>query len=88
MDPVTISGCVALATGSFKAIKGAVSAGRDLSDIAGQLNQWGKACSDLQNFNGEKMTLPSGKRRSQVATRSQLFYFGIMSVNSRKCARA
>ena len=30
MDPVTISGCVALATGCVKSIKATISAGRDL----------------------------------------------------------
>jgi len=62
LDPVTISGCVALATGSFKAIKGAVSAGRDLSDIAGQLNQWGKACSDFSMLQQREENPPFWKK--------------------------
>ena len=62
MDPVTISGCVALATGSFKAIKGAVSAGKDLSDIAGQLNQWGKACSDFAMLQQREENPPFWKK--------------------------
>ena len=62
MDPVTISGCVALATGSFKAIKGAVSAGKDLSDIAGQLNQWGKACSDFSMLQQREENPPFWKK--------------------------
>ena len=44
MDPVS---CVALATGAFKALKGAIGAGKDLQDMTGQLSQWGKAFSDL-----------------------------------------
>lgn len=44
IDPVTAIG---LATTAFKGIKSAISAGRDIQDMAGQLGQWGKAISDL-----------------------------------------
>ena len=44
IDPVTAIG---LATSAFKGIKSAISAGKDIQDMAGQLGQWGKAISDL-----------------------------------------
>jgi hypothetical protein len=62
MDPVTISGCVALATGSFKALKGAISAGKDLADCANQLNQWGKACSDFSMLQQREENPPFWKK--------------------------
>ena len=44
IDPITAIG---LATSAFQGIKSAINTGRELSDMAGQLGQWGKAISDL-----------------------------------------
>ena len=62
MDPVTISGCVALATGCVKSIKATISAGRDLADCANQLNQWGKAWSDFTNLEQREENPPFWKK--------------------------
>ena len=47
MDPLS---CVALATGSFKALKAAIGAGKDIQEMSGTLAQWGKAFSDFTNL--------------------------------------
>lgn len=44
IDPVTAIG---LATTAFNGIKQAISVGRDIQDMSGQLGQWAKAISDL-----------------------------------------
>ena len=62
MDPVTISGCVALATGCVKSIKATISAGKDLADCASQLNQWGKAWSDFTNLEQREENPPFWKK--------------------------
>ena len=46
IDPIS---CVTLASGAFKALKGAVAAGRDLQDCSSQLISWGRAMSDFNN---------------------------------------
>ena len=55
IDPIS---CVGLATGAFKAIKATVSAGRDLTDCASQLGQWGKAISDFSNIEQREVVNP------------------------------
>lgn len=59
MDPVT---CVAMATGAFKALKGAIGAGRDLQDMTGQLANWGKAFSDFTNLEEREKNPPWWKQ--------------------------
>lgn len=59
MDPVS---CVALATGAFKALKGAIGAGKDLQDMTGQLSQWGKAFSDFTNLEEREKNPPFWKK--------------------------
>tara|TARA_R100001440_G_scaffold19661_1_gene33211 strand:- start:411 stop:887 length:477 start_codon:yes stop_codon:yes gene_type:complete len=59
MDPVS---CVALATGAFKALKGAIGAGKDLQDMTGQLSQWGKAFSDFTNIEEREKNPPFWKK--------------------------
>jgi len=59
MDPVS---CVALATGSFKALKAAIGAGKDLQDMTGQLSQWGKAFSDFTNLEEREKNPPFWKK--------------------------
>tara|TARA_Y100000389_G_scaffold201976_1_gene246055 strand:- start:7614 stop:8078 length:465 start_codon:yes stop_codon:yes gene_type:complete len=54
IDPIT---AVGLATSAFKGIKSAISAGRDIQDMAGQLGQWAKAISDV-NYATEKVDKP------------------------------
>jgi len=59
MDPVS---CVALATGSFKAIKAAIGAGKDLQEMSGQLAQWGKAFSDFTQLEEREKNPPFWKK--------------------------
>ena len=59
MDPVS---CVALATGAFKALKGAIGAGKDLQEMTGQLSQWGKAFSDFTNLEEREKNQPFWKK--------------------------
>ena len=59
MDPIS---CVALATGSFKALKAAIGAGKDLQDMTGQLSQWGKAFSDFTNLEEREKNPPFWKK--------------------------
>ena len=59
MDPVT---CVAMATGAFKALKGAIGAGRDLQDMTSQLATWGKAFSDFTNLEEREKNPPWWKQ--------------------------
>ena len=59
MDPVS---CVALATGAFKALKGAVSAGRDFQDMTSQLSTWGKAFSDFNKLEKREKDPPFWKK--------------------------
>ena len=59
MDPVS---CVALATGAFKALKGAVAAGRDFQDMTSQLSTWGKAFSDFNELEKREKDPPFWKK--------------------------
>jgi len=59
MDPIS---CVALATGSFKALKAAIGAGKDLQDMTGQLANWGKAFSDFTNLEEREKNPPFWKK--------------------------
>ena len=59
MDPIS---CVALATGSFKALKAAIGAGKDIQEMSGQLAQWGKAFSDFTNIEERQKNPPFWQR--------------------------
>jgi len=59
MDPVS---CVMMASGAFKALKGAIGAGKDLQDMTGQLSQWGKAFSDFTNLEEREKNPPWWKQ--------------------------
>ena len=51
-----------MATGAFKALKGAIGAGKDLQDMTGQLSQWGKAFSDFTNIEEREKNPPFWKK--------------------------
>ena len=51
-----------MATGAFKALKGAIGAGKDLQDMTGQLSQWGKAFSDFTNLEEREKNPPFWKK--------------------------
>tara|TARA_R100001510_G_scaffold34017_1_gene30481 strand:+ start:233 stop:709 length:477 start_codon:yes stop_codon:yes gene_type:complete len=55
MDPVS---CVMMASGAFKALKGAIGAGKDLQEMTGQLATWGKAFSDFTNLEERQKNPP------------------------------
>ena len=59
IDPVS---CVMMATGAFKALKGAIGAGKDLQDMTGQLATWGKAFSDFTNLEEREKNPPFWKK--------------------------
>lgn len=59
MDPIS---CVALATGSFKALKAAIGAGKDIQEMSGTLAQWGKAFSDFTNLEEREKNPPFWKK--------------------------
>lgn len=59
MDPVS---CVMMATGAFKALKGAIGAGKDLQDMTTQLATWGKAFSDFTNLEEREKNPPWWKQ--------------------------
>lgn len=59
MDPVS---CVVMASGAFKALKGAIGAGKDLQDMTGQLANWGKAFSDFTNLEEREKNPPWWKQ--------------------------
>jgi hypothetical protein len=51
-----------MATGAFKALKGAIGAGKDLQDMTGQLATWGKAFSDFTNLEEREKNPPFWKK--------------------------
>tara|TARA_R100001463_G_scaffold6984_8_gene22490 strand:- start:4138 stop:4614 length:477 start_codon:yes stop_codon:yes gene_type:complete len=59
MDPVS---CVMMATGAFKALKGAIGAGKDIQDMTSQLSTWGKAFSDFTNLEERQKNPPFWQR--------------------------
>tara|TARA_S200002703_G_C3779300_1_gene240084 strand:- start:1113 stop:1589 length:477 start_codon:yes stop_codon:yes gene_type:complete len=59
MDPVS---CVMMASGAFKALKGAIGAGKDLQDMTSQLATWGKAFSDFTNLEEREKNPPFWKK--------------------------
>ena len=59
MDPIS---CVMMASGAFKALKGAIGAGKDLQEMTGQLANWGKAFSDFTNLEEREKNPPWWKQ--------------------------
>jgi hypothetical protein len=51
-----------MATGAFKALKGAIGAGKDLQEMTGQLATWGKAFSDFTNLEEREKNPPFWKK--------------------------
>jgi GrpB-like predicted nucleotidyltransferase (UPF0157 family) len=51
-----------MATGAFKALKGAIGAGKDIQDMTSQLSAWGKAFSDFTNLEEREKNPPFWKR--------------------------
>lgn len=51
-----------MATGAFKALKGAIGAGKDLQEMTGQLANWGKAFSDFTNLEEREKNPPWWKQ--------------------------
>jgi len=51
-----------MASGAFKALKGAIGAGKDLQDMTGQLANWGKAFSDFTNLEEREKNPPWWKQ--------------------------
>jgi len=51
-----------MATGAFKALKGAIGAGKDLQDMTSQLSTWGKAFSDFSNLEEREKNPPFWKK--------------------------
>ena len=55
MDPVS---CIALATGAYKTLRGAISAGDDLMSMGNSLATWGKAVSDFTRLEERQKNPP------------------------------
>lgn len=51
-----------MATGAFKALKGAIGAGKDIQDMTSQLATWGKAFSDFTNLEEREKNPPWWKK--------------------------
>jgi len=51
-----------MASGAFKALKGAIGAGKDLQEMTGQLANWGKAFSDFTNLEEREKNPPWWKQ--------------------------
>ena len=58
LDPVTLSAAVSAATTAYNGIKKAITMGREIEDLGGQLSQWMTAVSDVDNIN-KKASNPS-----------------------------
>ena len=50
IDPVTLSAAVSGATAAYNGIKKAISMGREIEDLGGQLSTWMSAVSDVDNI--------------------------------------
>ena len=50
LDPVTLSAAVSAATTAYNGIKKAITMGREIEDLGGQLSQWMTAVSDVDNI--------------------------------------
>ena len=50
LDPVTLSAAVSAATTAYNGIKKAITMGREIEDLGGQLSQWMTAVSDVDSI--------------------------------------
>tara|TARA_R100001510_G_C7649574_1_gene207008 strand:- start:948 stop:1427 length:480 start_codon:yes stop_codon:yes gene_type:complete len=50
IDPVTLSAAVSGATAAYNGIKKAITMGREIEDLGGQLSTWMSAVSDVDNI--------------------------------------
>ena len=50
LEPVTLSAAVSAATTAYNGIKKAITMGREIEDLGGQLSQWMTAVSDVDNI--------------------------------------
>ena len=71
LDPVTLSAAVSAATTAYNGIKKAITMGREIEDLGGQLSQWMTAVSDVDNIS---------KNASNPSTFDKLFNGSIESV--------
>jgi hypothetical protein len=71
LDPVTLSAAVSAATTAYNGIKKAITMGREIEDLGGQLSQWMTAVSDVDNIN---------KNANNPSTFDRLFNGSIESV--------
>ena len=49
LDPVTLGAAVSAATTAYNGIKKAISIGREIEDLSGELGRWMTAVSDVDN---------------------------------------
>ena len=87
LDPVTLSAAVTGATTAYKAIKQAISVGKEIEDMSSELSRWMTAVSDVDNvhrnanspsaldkiFNGsiEQVAIESFSARKKLAKQRQ-----------------
>ena len=71
IDPVTLSAAVSGATAAYNGIKKAISMGREIEDLGGQLSTWMSAVSDVDNIH---------KNANNPSTFDKLFNGSIESV--------
>lgn len=50
IDPITLGTAVSAATAAYNGIKKAISIGREIEDLSGELGRWMKAVSDVDNI--------------------------------------
>tara|TARA_R110002012_G_scaffold320242_1_gene542944 strand:+ start:1133 stop:1612 length:480 start_codon:yes stop_codon:yes gene_type:complete len=71
LDPVTLSAAVSAATTAYNGIKKAITMGREIEDLGGQLSQWMTAVSDVDSIS---------KNANNPSTFDKLFNGSIESV--------
>ncbi len=50
LDPITLSAAVSGATAAYNGIKKAISLGKEIEDLSGELSRWMSAVSDVDNI--------------------------------------
>jgi|TARA_R100001443_G_scaffold88227_1_gene94739 hypothetical protein len=50
LDPITLSAAVSGATAAYNGIKKAITLGREIEDLSGELGKWMNAVSDVDNI--------------------------------------
>jgi len=71
LDPITLSAAVSAATTAYNGIKKAITMGREIEDLGGQLSQWMTAVSDVDSIS---------KNANNPSTFDKLFNGSIESV--------